>query len=98
MILLQGCGIPEEKDISNNIDKGMEKMDESAFDESWDHAKSIEDYLHLIHYKYNKKDIKEMDNHLKKLDYSSVVMDKKKSEKEWKTVKKIWEKMKQNKK
>lgn len=96
IIFLVGCGIPNEKDISNNIDQGIKKIEASSFNESWDYAKDVEDYLHLIHYKYDKKDLKKMDKHLTNLEHSLVVMDKKESEKEWKKVRKTWDGMKNN--
>src|SRR5690625_7963139 len=94
VVVLAGCGMPKETDISKNIDKGIDTINESSIDQSWVHSKNVEDFLHLTSYKYDNKDVKKMNKHLDKLEESVVVLVKKKTKKEWKKVKKTWKKMK----
>jgi len=89
--LLLGCGLPKEEEVSKNIEQGIKLIQSSSWDKSWDKSKNVEDYLHLLSYKYDKKKRKKINKHLVNLEHSISVLDKEKSEKEWKKIKQAWE-------
>ncbi|MGM8214923.1 hypothetical protein ACLIA0_05030 [Bacillaceae bacterium W0354] len=94
IFVLTGCGLPKEHEISNNIKEGIKKIEQNSWDQSWDHSKNVEDYLHLKSYKYEKKHIYKMTDYLDEIENAISVLNKEKTIKGWNKVKRLWEKMK----
>ncbi|MGY0691686.1 hypothetical protein ACW2QC_02690 [Virgibacillus sp. FSP13] len=91
VFLLAGCGLPKETEVSKSIHKGMTYTTQSSWDKAWDEVKNLDDYLHLLNYRLDRKKYKKMDQQVEKIGKTLIVMDKKKSMKKWKKLKKTWE-------